>query len=60
MKDLKNEVLLVKKHNYSLFANCPKMDLTQYKIMNLVISKIDNNLKEENVKDENLLISFTK
>lgn len=60
MKDLKNEVLLVKKHNYSLFANCSKMDLTQYKIMNLVISKIDNSLKEENVKDENLLISFTK
>jgi plasmid replication initiation protein len=60
MKNIKEEILLVKKHNYSLFENYTKMGLIQYKIMNLVISKINNNLKLEDIKDEDLIITITK
>jgi hypothetical protein len=60
MKNIKKEILLVKKHNHSLFENCTKMELTQYEIMNLVISKINNNMNLNKISNEDLTITITK
>lgn len=62
---LREELLLVKKHNYFNSTHLSrkdenKMDILDYKIMNLAVARINNNLKLEEITEKDREIIITK